>query len=387
MAKAAKNTADEQDKAQESIDSKDVLSKFLEENKDDHLNFIKTKSYKISTGSLMWDFYLDGGLRPGLSRFTGPPESGKSSAMLEVVRNFVKEKSRKALYIDSECRLSDDIKRRCGLKFATDAKDWHDGVIFHYKGNVYEGAINLIQQLVNNNEADTTYCFVIDSMDSLILRDDYNKTFEENVKVAGSPALTKRFFQKLGAKLSVMGHLVLIATQYSSNIEIQYTASTDKRPKQGGGGWALAHFANFAFDFSETFGGDIIKENDALPPSVTNPILGKRVKVKFTKSTNEQTQMTITYPIKTKVVGKSSIWRGMELIDFLVMFKQLEGKQWISFKDTSFYSELEKAGAVLPESGKWNGKVKLLAWIDSDEKAKTWLDAKLSDLLSVASGS
>ena len=369
----AKVVKDEQEEEQQK-DSRDVLAKFLNENEDDHLNFIKSRSYRVSTGSLLWDFYLNGGLTPGLCRFTGPPESGKTSAMFEIGRNFLAlGKNRKVLYVKAEGRLSEEMMSRCGLPFVTSPENWEDGTIFVFKTNIFESVINLIQQLLENNEKETYFCFIIDSMDGLILRDDYKKTFEENVKVAGTPLLTKRFFQKLGGRLSELGHLVLMTTQYSSNIEIQYTKATEKRSKQGGGGWALAHFANYAFDFSETNNSDLIKEIKDQPVSPNNRQLGKTVKVKFTKSPNEQTNMVVPYPVKHGVTGGSSVWREYEIFDILTQFKILNQKgAWTSIPDESILEGLEKSGATLPENKKWNGSKAFLSWLNDDKKAQEY---------------
>lgn len=383
MAKAAKNTADEEGEKESTVDSKDILSKFLNENEEDHLNFVKSRTYRVSTGSLMWDFYLNGGLPPGLSRFTGPPESGKTSAMFEIARNFLSiGKNRKVLYIKAEGRLSEEMQKRCGLNFVTSADDWEDGSVFVFKTNIFESVIGLIQKLLEGNEKETYFCFIIDSMDGLILRDDYKKTFEENVKVAGAPLLTKRFFQKLGARISELGHMVLMTTQYSSNIEIQYTGATEKRSKQGGGGWALAHYANYAFDFSETFNAGLIKEFKDQPIGINNRQLGKIVKVKFTKSPNEQSNMIVEYPVKNGVVGGSSVWKTYEIFDILTKFKLINSKgAWSYLADESQFDEMIKAGANPPEGRKWNGGKAFLAWLDGDLNAQAYFGGIIRKLI------
>jgi len=364
------------------ISSEDILGKFLKENEEDHLNYIVSRTYRVSTGSLMWDYYLGGGITPGLSRFTGPPESGKTSAMLEIARNFLAiGPNRKVLYVKAEGRLSEEMQERCGLPFVNKPEDWKDGSIFVFKTNIYQAVINLIQKLLEGNEKETYFCFIIDSMDGLILRDDYNKSFEENSKVAGTPSLTKKFFQKLGARLSELGHLVLMTTQYSSNIEIQYAAATEKRSKQGGGGWALAHFANYAFDFSETFNAGVIKEIDSQPVSTTNKQLGKIVKVKFTKSPNEQTNMVVPYPVKNGVVGGSSVWRSYEIYDILKMFKLIQGTVWLALSDETMLAELRDSGASVPENGKWNGSKKFLDWLEADIKAQDYFWNKIQKVM------
>ena len=58
--------------------TKDSLKSFLKQNQDHHYNFEEEVNYKVSCGSLKVDFELNGGLGPGLHRFTGMNEEGKA---------------------------------------------------------------------------------------------------------------------------------------------------------------------------------------------------------------------------------------------------------------------------------------------------------------------
>ena len=68
----------------------EVLDKFLKAKKDDHYNFEKSIDYKASSGSLQLDLNLSGGFGPGLHRFVGMNEGGKTSAALEVMKKTLK---------------------------------------------------------------------------------------------------------------------------------------------------------------------------------------------------------------------------------------------------------------------------------------------------------
>ena len=52
----------------------DKLSNFLKTNQENHYNFEEDIDYKVSYGSLVVDFELQGGIGPGLHRFTGMNE-------------------------------------------------------------------------------------------------------------------------------------------------------------------------------------------------------------------------------------------------------------------------------------------------------------------------
>ena len=84
----------------------ETLKSFLKENKEHHYNYEEEIDYKISSGSLTVDFELGGGFGPGLHRFTGINEGGKTSEALEVMRNFIAEPHSRGLYITAEGRLS-----------------------------------------------------------------------------------------------------------------------------------------------------------------------------------------------------------------------------------------------------------------------------------------
>lgn len=377
------------EKEQPEISANDIALKFLKANKDDHLNFVEEKYYRVSTGSWNWDFHTNGGLPPGLHRFIGPPESGKTSSCLEVMRNFLKRKNAFGVYIKAEGRLSKEMQARCGLKFIfnPEEEEWTAGSVLVIESNIFEFCINFIRELIDNNPTGAEYCVLIDSMDGLILRDDAQKSFDENSKVAGSPMLTKRFLQKMANKMAKLGHIVLMTGQYSTNISLDtYAKASDKRPSQGGGGWGAAHFANFVFDFSETFNGDVIKEKDAEQESLTNPRLGKYITVKIIKSPNEKTGTKLKYPVKIGVIGGSSVWRSYEIFDVLRMFKLLAGSTWLQLSDTSMYKGLKDAGAAVPENEKWNGSKKFLAWLEEDKAAQKFFTERLMDVIAPKNG-
>ena len=69
----------------------ELLEKFLKDKKDDHYNFEDAVDYKASSGSLQLDLMLNGGLGPGLHRFVGMNEGGKTSASLEVMKNMLND--------------------------------------------------------------------------------------------------------------------------------------------------------------------------------------------------------------------------------------------------------------------------------------------------------
>ena len=367
MAKKVEETTQDLPKL---IDGKEILESYLKDknNKDKHFNYEKDHFYGVSSGSLNFD--LNAGLfAPGIHRLVGIPESGKTSFTFEVARDFLKTKNRKVLYVKAEGRLSKEMQARTGLKFVFDPKDWEDGSIFVLEANIYEFVIDLIKKLVRQNEKETEYFIIFDSMDGLILAADAEKAAAENDKVAGAPKLTKEFFKKMGLEMTKKGHLVFMLSQHTSNIKINlYEKDDGKSTVSGGGsgGWALVHFASSCLEFKPKYGKDIF-----FSASDKNKILGHNVKIQITKSVNEKTGTTIEYPVKYGAIGKSSIWLEKEIMNILVSFNNLKQKgAWFNLDD-SIVKELNDNGYEI--KSQFHGEEGFSGWLEENPEATNFL--------------
>ena len=93
----------------------DLIKSFLKSTEKDHYNYVESYDYQVSSGSLKLDFALGGGLGPGLHRFTGLNEGGKTSEALEVMKNFLKTvPNSRGFYIKAEGRLTKQMRERIG---------------------------------------------------------------------------------------------------------------------------------------------------------------------------------------------------------------------------------------------------------------------------------
>ena len=122
---------------------------YLEQNKGDHYNFEEERKYVVSSGSLLLDIEMGGGIGPGIIRASGVTEGGKTSCALAFAKNFQKMDDSMVVFIKSEGRLPDDMIERAGIDTSEDK--W-----FVYKSNVYESVINLMRELVKNNPKNST---------------------------------------------------------------------------------------------------------------------------------------------------------------------------------------------------------------------------------------
>lgn len=359
------------------------LASILKDRKDDHYNFEDTVKWKFSTGSLILDSATGGGITPSLVRLCGPFNSGKSAFALDLVRNFMATvPNSKAFWILAEGRLSDENKERSGLTFVTDPEKWKDGTVFVLESNIYELIVDSIKELTTNNEEDKRYCFIIDSMDGLILKKDRDERGIEAGKVAGPQLITKKLLQALGLGMFKRGHLAIAVSQVSSDIKIDPYAKTANRGGMFSGGNALLHWADFIFEYLPSNQADFIFDSPdgKFGDKKGSKTIGKWAKVVLQKSTIETTRRhTFSYPIK---FGKKpcAIWSEYEIIDSILMYDLAKAKgAWITIDD----SLIEGAKKVNIEIDKqYNGKDDLRKSLEENPKLTEYLFEKIKVLIS-----
>ena len=364
------------------LNSKNLVGNFLKNNKEDHFNYEEQVNYRVSSGSLEFDHHLDGGFGPGLHRFVGMNEGGKTSASLEVMKNFLKMPKSKAVYFKAEGRLSDEMIKRCGVKFVSTHEEWEEGTCFVFESNIYETVVDLMRQLVSSNEEKNKYCFVLDSVDGLIKKADNAKTFEESSQVAGGANIAATFMKKMSIALGKRGHMAIFVSQVRADIKLDPYSKAPIRQTTATGGNALLHFANWIIEFEPRFGGDQILLN----PSVkkmdpkTNPAIGHYAKVVVKKSPNEKTNTRISYPIRYGRTGGNSIWVEKEVVGTLEAWEFIKkAGAWISITE-DFREVLSEGGFELPE--KVQGENKLFSLIEDDSALCQYLVAYFKKMFS-----
>ena len=360
--------------AKEPISSQNVLGSFLKTNKEDHYNFEDEIDYKVSSGSLQLDLQLGGGFGPGLHRFVGMNEGGKTSESLEVMRNFCNNLTNaKGFYIKAEGRLSPEMRERSGVRFVFSADEWVDGTCFVFESNIYETVVDVMRELVAKNEQKTKYCFLLDSVDGLITKGDLDKSFEDSNKVAGGAVIAANFMKRLSIALTKRGHMAIFISQVRADIKLDPYSKAPIRQTSATGGNALLHFANYIVEFEPRYKGDLILQD---PANKTidlkkNPIIGHFAKVTIKKSPNEKTNMTITYPIRYGRKNGTSIWVQKEIVDLLYAWEFLEKKgAWINPVD-EFKELLNENNLDFPE--KVHGDANLFKFIEDNEEVCNFL--------------
>lgn len=380
MSKKAKQ---EEEVKSEAVSSKSVLNSFLKNKKEDHYNFEEAVSYKVSTGSLNFDLLTGGGLKPGVHRFVGFTEGGKTSAALEVMKNFLKTvEGGKGFYIKAEGRLSEEMMKRSGVKFVFDADEWEAGTCFVFECNIYETVVDAMRQLVMHNEEKNKYMFILDSVDGLITKGDLDKTFEESKKVAGGAVLAADFMKRMSIALQKRGHMAIFISQVRSDVKIDPYTSAPIRQTSATGGNALLHFADFIFDFEPRFEGDVILKDPSIKKSdpVKNPIIGHFCKVVIKKSPNEKSKVKFQYPIKYGRSDGRSVWLEKEIVDMLMRWELVTRSGAWYYVAEDFSSTLKDNGFSAPE--KFQGENAIFEFVESDTKLVHFLHKYFVDMIS-----
>lgn len=353
----------------ETIGTSQFMSKFFKSNKDFHYNYEETaKPYIVSTGSLILDQFIGGGLSAGLQRFIGCNEGGKTNEALHVMKNMLEtvEKT-KGLYIKAEGRLSGDIQKRSGLKFVSNPDDWELGTCLVWECNIYDTVFDGLRELLRNNPDKERFCIVIDSMDGLLPKSDLEKTTSDAAKVAAGASLTSDFLKRVSLGMGKFGHMCIMISQVRSTIKTsQYAASDPNNQTNSSGGNAALHYPDWIINFEKRNQADLILQDQKARPSPENPIIGHYAKVHIQKSTNESTGMRIRYPIKHGRLDGKSIWIEREIIEMLLMWNFIEkSASWFKF-DEELIKYLADRGIELQE--KYQGMKALYDLLESNEE-------------------
>ena len=360
--------------APKGLSPNDLIKSFLKNTENDHYNFEKEHDYKVSSGSLILDFELGGGLGPGLHRFTGINEGGKTSEALEVMKNFLQTvPNSRGFYIKAEGRLGKEMRQRSGIDFVFNEDEWKEGNCFVFECNIYETVVEALRLLVGKNADDTRYCFILDSVDGLISRGDTLKTFEESRKVAGGAVIAADFMKRVSIGMAKRGHMALFVSQVRADIQLDPYSKAPIRQTTATGGNALLHFANFIPEFEPRFKKDWIleKPNDKHDPE-KNKIIGHYAKITVKKSPNEKTNAVVKYPVLYGRKGGKSIWIEKEILDMLFLweFAHRKGAGWIEF-DPELLNIMSEAQVEFPE--KIQGENQFDKFLEENPAAKEHL--------------
>tara|TARA_Y100001937_G_scaffold50637_1_gene70557 strand:+ start:46 stop:1179 length:1134 start_codon:yes stop_codon:yes gene_type:complete len=354
--------------------SKDYTEAFFKSNREYHYNLEETaEPYLVSSGSLILDHVLGGGLGSGLHRFIGANEGGKTNEALHVMHNMLKTvENSKGLFVMAEGRLSQDVKDRAGIKFVDNAQDWDVGTCLVFKTHIKDLMVDYIRGLLRNNPDKEKFCIVIDSMDGLITKEDLEKGSSDARKVGGGATMTSDFLKRVSLGMSLFGHMCIMISQIRSNIATSPYAKQDPNNQtDSSGGHAILHYPDWILHFKKQNKGDKILEKPTEQITPDNKIYGHNAKVLVLKSTNESTGQTVSYPIKHGRMNGKSIWLEREVVDMLMMWGYLEKSgAWLKF-DEKIKSYLNDNKIEVKDS--YQGSKAVYELLESDQKITSLL--------------
>jgi RecA/RadA recombinase len=352
---------------------------YLKENKKDHYNFEEEIYYKVPSSSLNLNLELGSGLPNGAHRFMGITAGGKTSCALDFMYNFLKlDSSNRGVYFKCEGRLSPEVRARSGIDFVTDAEKWQNNCLV-VESNIYEVVFGFIRSLIIDNPTKAKYFFIIDSVDSMVKRDDLSKPLEEAQQVAGGALITSVFLKKTALALARRGHICIFISQIREEIKINQYQATTQRQGKSSGGHALEHASSVVINFLGRYNDDIIREN---PSDKNSKAIGHRCKIKIIKSDNENYN-ELSYPVKYGRVGGKSVWKELECIDMLQAWSQLKRKgdkgAWF-YLDENILKELKEIDAECPE--KFQGIDNVRNYLEDRPNITEYLCNKYNSVLS-----
>lgn len=352
-------------KQEESKTSK--LESYLKSNSDHHYAFDDEIDYVVSSGSLVMDIEMGGGIHPGIIRSSGLTEGGKTSNALSFARNFqlVNPDKGQVIYIKSEGRLSKDIVERSGIN--TEQSKFR--VI---PTNDYEFVIDMMRALIKENDEGKIYFFIIDSLDALVPRNDLAKSATEANKTAGAALLTSDLLRKMAAGFSSKGHICFLISQVRSSIQINPYQKGDPKITNASGGNAALHYSDWILEFQQRYQKDLIKDKE-------EKIVGHWCKIIFKKTPNEKTGTEVKYPIKYGRKNGQSIWIEYEVIDVLLMFEMIAAKgAWVTVSD-ELIEELKKVEMEIDKQHQ--GMDNFRMYLESNPKITQYLFEKFKKVL------
>lgn len=364
-------------KIEKTLSPEEQAESFIKSNKEDCLNYEKTHDYFVPASSLQLTSELGGGIPPGIHRAIGVATGGKTSQSLDFMFNFFKIPNRRGIYVKAEGRLSLQMKVRSGIIFVTDPKEWKDGTCLILECNIYETIFSFIRNLINNNESEIEYFFILDSLDSMVRKEDSVKGFDEAIKVAGGALLTSVFLKVSSLSMAKKGHIAIFISQVRDEIKINQYEKSNPRQGSSSGGNSIQHGSSIVMNHMQKYNDDQIREN---PADKNSKIIGCWAKIQLLKTDNEKNFTTVRYPIKYGRIGGDSVWKEYEVFDMLLMWNLIEkAGSWIKVSQV-LIDELKIQNIDIPLQ--LQGQFQWCKWFEDNPLALKYLYNKFLKMVS-----
>ena len=377
----AKKTEEKEDIKINPEVSKNLLGALLNGNKDKHFNFDKVPPTIIPSGSLIIDSCVT--VKTGTTiRMGGPAEVGKTSQALLFADNYMKTMPKsKAIYVNAESKLSEELLGRTGMKFVYTNDEWDYGTVFVYETNVFDAVCNTLAPILKTAyEQGEHVAIIIDSVDMLTLASSQTNPIGEGKRPAGVNYLTKEMFRIIAPQIRAYNALLIMITQYSAVFSLDPYAKKVPQMMEGNNTHALNHQSSCALYYRPRTKSNYIMENPdpkKAPDLKDNKILGLYATIDVRKSATDNTGYTIEVPIIKGRIG-SAIWVEKEVADLVLAYELALSKvAWITF-DANIIKEAAKSGVEIKE--KINGINQLYEYLSDNKAVLNWLKGKVESI-------
>lgn len=381
---------------------------------------------KITTGSLTFDIFLDGGYTPGAYRFYAPSEHGKTAQMLTWAKGWLnnyKEKARIIIF-DAEGRITFSKLESSGL---TESEYFNNDSFKLIPLNISDEVYQIILDEVKANpppgdEDHKRFFFGIDSLDMLIASADFIKSFSEAEKIGATQVQAALLAKRVGIGLYRRGHHLHILSQVRANIN---TTNPNSPKTKVSGGNAMLHMANLMGEVLKDWNEMYIYENpSAKTKAEKGLVIGKYHTIKMLKTPNEKTHHVIRIPVKYG----HGIWWEREIADLVLAYELVSVKgswhalneEWIDRINTEvtltrraeyikvkqaealkqakeegkkitakraqelteqFKAESEKEITLFEVQAKWQGYDNFFSYLENNPDVCKWMDSELRKVL------
>ena len=381
---------------------------------------------KITTGSLTFDIFLDGGYTPGAYRFYAPSEHGKTAQMLSWAKGWLDHYKEKAeiIIFDAEGRITASKLETSGVP---DSPYFSEKTVRIIPHNISDDVYQIILDKVKTNPPfgdpdHKKFFFGIDSLDMLIASADFIKSFSEAEKIGATQVQAALLAKRVGIGLYRRGHHLHILSQVRANIN---TTNPNSPKTKVSGGNAMLHMANLMGEILKDWNEMYIYENPkATTKAAKGLVIGKYHTIKMLKTPNEKTHHVIRIPIKYGV----GIWWEREISDLVLAYELVTVKgswhylneEWIDRINTEvniakrneyvkehqkltlkeakekgekisakkakeltiqFKAEAEEKIPLFEVEPKWHGYDNFFAYLENNPDVCSWMDKELRTVL------
>ncbi len=172
------------------------------------------------------------GLRSGsIVQLVGKKSTGKTTLAFDLIVN-AQNVDRTCAFVDFEHTFDPDYASELGIQLEK---------LIYVHPDTAEKGLMIVEALIDSG----VHLIVIDSVAAMLPKDELEKTYEDNPKMAASAGLITRFLKRITGKVSHNNTLIVLINQMRANVSLM--ARKETKPF---GGYALEHGLQVSLELS-----------------------------------------------------------------------------------------------------------------------------------------